>query len=801
MPTYTVRAPNGKTYKITGPAGATNAQLERAVLEAYPDAGGPAKKAVAPPRTRGSGIGAVNAALDNINEIILGVPEGAYNLAAMVTDPISGMIFGKEAVKQAQGQRRAATDYLSRNLVTKPRPLARELGRTIAPGAAVTRTANVLAPLAPKIPVVGDVVSKVLKSTASGGIGVKGSSIPETIALKVAGGGASGASTAALMGQDPIEGGLYGAGLPIVGTILKKLGGGAVDIFRVSKVQAGKIIREALGKNVDAAKAAFAQLSPGDQRLAQQVLIEAGVEPSPFFGLGKIASKQMDPDATRIILEQQEAARNARLAGISGGADATAQRAAADVERRAVNEATGPAREAALGTIKETNVAVSEAERLANAARQQAAEQSGLARRMAFGANRADTLLDTSNRFDDYAQALDDGIAGERITDVGKINVIRGRAGAMTQRGEQAAQQAIGLRQQARDMDDIVAELAAQNREPLLAAPLVATLRQQAGAEGVRTSSARRALLKLASQIEGAADQNGMLNPYDLYTLRKEASDIVEKYVASSAQPSTGSKKRAAGLVIGFKNAVDEALGPAFKDYLVQHQRGMQNVNTQELAARGAQLAEENPDEFIALMRGKRPKIVEDVYGKGTNQFDIGGMALADPARYLAMKMSAGELETLNRMSQLGAVGQTRAQNILSAQEPGKLSRAASSIIRAKYPPLAFLGAGTQGATSAFVTPAVQKEIAKAYESGPNMMAAINELPTSVRMSEQLQQRLSPTARNIMAQQFGAPSTLGAQYNFPDIDPESGEPLIDIDFSEGYAVPIYGRVSRNSMRR
>ena len=789
MPTYTVRAPNGKTYKITGPAGATNAQIERAVLEAYPDAGRAApKQRVAPPRTRGSGVGAVNALLDNINEIILGVPEGAYNLAAMVTDPISGMIFGKEAVKQAQGQRRAATDYLSRKLVTKPRPLARELGRTIAPGAAVTRTANVLAPLAPRIPVIGDAVSKVLKSTASGGIGVKGASIPETIALKVTGGGASGASTAALMGQDPIEGGLYGAGLPIVGTILKKLGGGAVDIFRMSKVQAGKIIREALGKDVDAAKAAFAQLSPGDQRLAQQVLIEAGVEPSPFFGLGKIASNQMDPDATRIILEQQEAARNARLAGISGGADPTAQRAAIDVERRAVNEATGPARETALGTIKETNVAVSEAERLANAARQQAAEQSGLARRMTFGAERAETRL---GQMDDLGDVFNpQAVARER-----------GVAGAMTQRGEQAAQQAIDLRQQARGMEDIVAELAAQNREPLLAAPLVATLRQQAGAEGVRTSSARRALLKLASQIEGAADQNGMLNPYDLYTLRKEASDIVEKYVASSAQPSTGSKKRAAGLVIGFKNAVDEALGPAFKDYLVQHQRGMQNVNIQELAARGAQLAEETPDEFIALMRGKRPKIVEDVYGKGTNQYDIGGLALADPARYLAMKSSAKELETLNRMGELASSGQARAQNILSAQEPGKLSRAAMSIIRAKYPPLAFLGTGTQGATSAFVTPAVQKEIAKAYESGPNMMAAMNELPTAVRMSEQVQQRLSPTARNVMAQQFGAPSTLGAQYNFPDIDPESGEPLVDIDFSEGYPVPIYGRLSRNSMSR
>jgi hypothetical protein len=36
---------------------------------------------------------------------------------------------------------------------------------------------------------------------------------------------------------------------------------------------------------------------------------------------------------------------------------------------------------------------------------------------------------------------------------------------------------------------------------------------------------------------------------------------------------------------------------------------------------------------------------------------------------------------------------------------------------------------------------------------------------------------------------------------FPDFDPDSGEPLIDIDYSEGYPVPIYGKMSRNKMRR
>jgi hypothetical protein len=36
---------------------------------------------------------------------------------------------------------------------------------------------------------------------------------------------------------------------------------------------------------------------------------------------------------------------------------------------------------------------------------------------------------------------------------------------------------------------------------------------------------------------------------------------------------------------------------------------------------------------------------------------------------------------------------------------------------------------------------------------------------------------------------------------FPDFDPETGEPLINIDYSEGYPVPIYGKLTRNMMRR
>jgi hypothetical protein len=721
----------------------------------------------------------------------MGVPAGAYNLAAMVTDPISGMIFGKDAVKQAQGQRRAFGDAVSRNLVTKPRPLARSLGESIAPGAAVTRTANVLAPLAPKIPVVGDVVSKVLKSTASGGIGVKGASAPKTVGLKLAGGGISGASTAALMGQDPVEGALYGAGIPVLGTVFKKLVGGGVDLFRMSKVKAGKILREALGKDVGAAKAAFASLAPDDQRLAQQVLIDAGIEPSPFFGVGKIVADQIDPDATKRILAQQKAARNARMADISGGGNATAQRAAAEAGRRDVNVATGPARDAALARVNAVGGVVSDAEALANAARLQASEQSDLARRMVFAGERRGQFAE------DIGELRPDEVS------TSFLQKVRGQAGAMTQRGEQAAQQAIGLRQQARDMEDVVADLAAKGMTPLRVGPIVQQLRSMAAQPGTRADKLQPvALTNLADDLQGLADANGVIDARDLYQIRKNGLNDIVETLLSGRQPGSGTKERTASLLTSAREMIDNAIegsgGKGWKDYLVRTRQGFETVQRQELAGEGARLTKESPDEMIALMRGDRPNTVEDIMGTG--QYDIAGMALADPRRYNTMKMTADELATLNKMTDLQSLGETAGGKLLTKEQPGFLSRTIRAGVGLKFPSVAFSGQQLNQAQKAFMSPKVQQEVAQAYQSGPNMASAINELPTAARVTEQLQQ-INPTARNVMAQQFALPSSLGSQYGFPDFDPETGEPLIDIDSSEGYPVPIYGRVSRNMMRR
>jgi len=789
MPTYEMRAPNGRTYRITGPAGATDAQVRAKILEQFPESG----KRRAAPRNRGTGIGAVDTALDNINEILIGVPEGAYNLAAMVTDPISGMIFGEDAVKQAQAQRRTATDKVSRTFVTQPRPLARDLGRSIAPAGAVSRAATMAAPLASKIPVVGNAASKVLTSTASGGIGVKGGSRAGRVALRAAGGGTSGASTAALMGQDPGEGFLYGAGIPVLGTVFKKLVGGGVDLFRMPKVKAGKILREALGKDVEAAKAAFARLSPNDQRLAQQVLVDAGVEPSKFFGLGKIVADQIDPDTRARTLMQQEATRNARLADISGGGTATAQRAAAETGRRDVSTATGPARDAALSRANIAGTTVPAAETLANAARQRADEMtaSGFVPRMRGLEERAGE------------QAAIMGDKPALFPDMERIQQTRGISGAAGQRADDAIAAQIGLRDVARDMEDVVADLAAEGMQPLRVAPIVQQLRSMAGQPGTRADELQRGTLRgLADKLQGLADNNGVIDARDLYQIRKTGLNDIVDTLLSGRQPGSGTKERTASLLTSARGMIDDAIegsgGKNWKDYLARTRQGFETVNRQKLAGQGAQLAKDKPDEFIALMRGDRPQMVEDAMGTG--QFDIAGMALADPRRYNAMKMSADELQNLNRMTELESLGQTAGGNLLSKQQPSYLSRGMRGVAGAVSPKAAYGAQGANQVQSAIMSPKVQQELAQAYRSGPNMMAAMNEAPTAARVTEQVQ-RINPTARNVMAQQFGPTPTMGEEFDFPEFDPESGEPLIDIDYSEGYPVPIYGRVSRNMMRR
>ena len=621
----------------------------------------------------------------------------------------------------------------------------------------------------------GAVAQRVGRAVQTGGIGA-GRTPAQTAALsrgarvgqlaeRVVGGAIAGGASAALTGQDVREGAAFGAGLPVVGSVLKRVAGFAGDITKLPRQKAAEIIRKSLANKVDEARAAFAELSPDDKRLAEQVLVDAGVEPDAFFGIGKAIQEQTPTGATpmREALEAQAAARQGRLAEVAGGTTATERRAGTEFGRKMVSEATGPAREAALARANEAGRVVPAAEQLASAARARADEMtaSGFVPRM----------RGLEERAAEQAAVMADNPA--YFPDMERIQQTRGVAGAAGQRADDVIAAQIGLRDVGRDMESLVADMAAEGMTPLKVGPIVSQIRSMANQPGTRASTLqRRALTKAAGQLEALADANGVIDARDLYQFRKsELGDIVNVLLAARNQPPSGVKEGAASLMGSIRDMIDNAVegagGTGWKDYLTRTRQGFEAVNRQELAAKGAQLAQESPNEFVALMRGERPKIVEDIMGPGTKQYDIAGMALADPRRYLPMLQSAKELETLNRMAELRSAGTGPAGQIMVTATPTRMSRGLSTLAGIPYTPLGFAARGGEQVERAFMAPRVERELANAFLSGQAMGDLVNTYPMKSRISEGVS-NLSPMARNIMAQLLRGYAVTPSENNYPE---------------------------------
>lgn len=123
MPTYEIKAPNGRIYQIDGPAGATDAQVRAKVLEQHPDAG---QASSAPkPRTAMQQTG------DIITNAVAGAAQGITAMPDTAVEGISALMrMGVAPVAKASaGMFRGlgmggAADSVDRNARTFDRALA-----------------------------------------------------------------------------------------------------------------------------------------------------------------------------------------------------------------------------------------------------------------------------------------------------------------------------------------------------------------------------------------------------------------------------------------------------------------------------------------------------------------------------------------------------------------------------------------------------------------------------------------------------------------------------------------------------
>lgn len=369
-------------------------------------------------------------------------------------------------------------------------------------------------------------------------------------------------------------------------------------------------------------------------------------------------------------------------------------------------------------------------------ATQQAAEQSDLARRMAFGAERADV------RMAEYPFNVEDAFNPNNMFNANATNVDRGVVGAMTNRAETAAQQAIRLRGEAAAAQQQIASLEAQGIRALESRPLVDQIRTMAAAEGAGEVQ-RRALLDVAKQIES---QGPIIRAGDLDAIRRNANVTIARLNQGLDVGSVN--KAAAGVVSQIKPLIDTAIetagGKGYTAAKTAFATGASDIERRQFADQLAGMFEKGPTgqaEFAATVGGQRGTTgtVEAAFPRaGNKNFDIQEMmgvpgGAQGPSRMPALQKIAGEVELNQNMATQADLGADRAKNLLKTPPQEK-------DIFHDYSPIGALGnAGRASLTFAKIlsdtglSTKVQQTLAEGFRNGEAAEKLLLTIPAADR--------------------------------------------------------------------
>lgn len=486
------------------------------------------------------------------------------------------------------------------------------------------------------------------------------------IALRGTAGAATGAGMAVASGQTDQDIGIssvIGALMPTVGsatfrTIMDKVLLPAWERLsnQLGVQQAAAVFRASFNMTIQEALD-LARSATGDTPFAKVVAQTKPDEPTVqalFKTVSEGAGKNIYAPLARAETKAQQDVLNAMAGGTSEreARNAMLQSRGELGQQYAADEATAFERANLGGQV------IPKLQTQTVQATQQAAEQSELARRMAFGADRAETRL---GQGDDLGDAFNPAA----------INAERGVAGEMTARAETAAQQAIRLRGEAAAAQQQIASLEAQGIRALETRPLVDQIRTMAAAEGAGEVQ-RKALLDVARQIES---QGPIIRAGDLDAIRRGVDVTIGQLYKGLDVGSV--KKAAAGVVSQIKPLIDTSIetagGKGYAAAKTAFATGASDIERRRFADELAGMFEKDPAKFAATVGGQRGTTgtVEAAFPRaGNKNFDIQEMmgvpgGAQGPSRMPALQKIAGEVEFNQNMIDQADLGADRAKELL----------------------------------------------------------------------------------------------------------------------------------------
>ena len=113
----------------------------------------------------------------------------------------------------------------------------------------------------------------------------------------------------------------------------------------------------------------------------------------------------------------------------------------------------------------------------------------------------------------------------------------------------------------------------------------------------------------------------GVIDANALEAIRKNAVNAAIAKLRPGAD-ATAQRNLAAGVMSKIKPLIDDAIegagGTGWRDYLARHTQGMQQIAEKKLTGEALKLFKTNKDEFVRLVQGESPEVVEKILGSGS---------------------------------------------------------------------------------------------------------------------------------------------------------------------------------------
>jgi hypothetical protein len=423
-------------------------------------------------------------------------------------------------------------------------------------------------------------------------------------ATRAAGGAVVGGTSAALINpEEAATGTVIGAAapfaLPFAGRYLAIGGGKFIDAVtgNLAKVEAGQVAREVAGDTINQIRAAN-KLAPLDISASQAA---AGIDNDVYQAFLDFVSGKDKSGYFRVLKDTQKTDQLNRLAQLAGGPTLTENLTSVSQFKNALNNLMTPIREAELGAANIAGTTGRKLQQEADVLAQAAGQKVQDVRRFTGAQQRAITpapgILATDYQLGKLASKADEVAA-------------------------QAAEGSLRFGEAARFKQAAVDSLKAYGLNPLTSDSILSRLGGiLRNPEFAGNDVIEGAVRNFGDDVVKWTDKGGVIDAFALDSLRKNSVNAaIEKLRPGLDQ--TSKKNLAASVLAQLKtpiiNAVEEAGGTGYGQYLRDYAANAQLIDRRKLAGKALEMLNKSPDEFIRLVQGNNPDAVEAVFGPGS---------------------------------------------------------------------------------------------------------------------------------------------------------------------------------------